>query len=270
MLLSRITKTEYLNEFQVYLEARLKEGKFELLPAMEYATLDGGKRIRPLLVYFGARMAGDADISRALPLAYGVELVHSYSLVHDDLPAMDNDDYRRGKLSVHKKFGEANGILTGDALLTEAANCLLRSAVNEDEDFVSACSEIMTGAAKMVDGQVKDLAGCKTREEYLDMYALKTGALILASVRAGARLAGASESVLQNASAYARHLGLAFQLADDLLDDDGEPSIINAVGREEAERMLQSETELAIEAAKSLQNADELIEFATVLSLRKN
>ena len=268
MQISGISQTEYLNAFQSYLEKRLRDGEFELLSAMEYATLDGGKRIRPLLVRLGVLAVGDADLSRVLPLACAVELVHSYSLVHDDLPAMDNDDYRRGKLSVHKKFGEANGILTGDALLTEAANCLLQASVNENQEFVAASCEIMTGAGKMVDGQVLDLAGCKLKDEYLQMYAKKTGALIAAAMRAGAKLAGASVSVLGHVDAYARHLGLAFQLADDLLDDDGEPSIICAIGREETKKMLSKETELAIESAKHLKNADELVKFANMLAVR--
>ena len=269
MKLSDISQTEYLFEFQKYLEQNLSKGKFALDEAMKYATLDGGKRIRPLLVMLGVRATGDAELSDALALAYAVELVHSYSLVHDDLPAMDNDDFRRGKLSVHKKFGEANGILAGDALLTEAAAHLVRSAHGKREEYLFACEEIMNGASRMVDGQVKDLSGCNTREEYLEMYSQKTGALILASMRAGARLAGANAKALELVGNYARHLGLAFQLADDLLDDDGELSIINAIGNTETERLLKSETELAISQAMQLQNSSELIEFANKLAVRK-
>lgn len=270
MKLSAISKTEYLAMFQEYLERTLREGSFALEDAMLYATVDGGKRIRPMLVRLGALAVGDALCSDALALAYAVELVHSYSLVHDDLPAMDNDGYRRGKLSVHKKYGEANGVLTGDALLTEAARHLFKIASGKGECFVNAAEEILTGAGKIVDGQVKDLAGCKTEDEYLGMYSQKTGALIDASMRAGARLAGADERALESVSAYARHLGLAFQLADDLLDDDGEPSIINAIGREETERLLAFETSEAVKCARLLKNADELVDFAEYLAARKN
>lgn len=269
MKISELKKTEYLERFQAYLESEISTGDFALKDAMLYATVDGGKRIRPLLVYLGVRAVGDADVSDALALAYAVELVHSYSLVHDDLPAMDNDDYRRGKLSVHKKFGEANGILAGDALLTESAMHLFESAKGKDENYLSACLEIFKGASLMVDGQVKDLAGCKTVQEYLDMYEKKTGAIIVASFKAGALLAGADERALENAGAYAKHLGLAFQLADDLLDDDGEPSIINLVGREETKAMLARETEECLECAKAMKNAEELKEFARMLSVRQ-
>ena len=269
MQISSISQTEYLYAFQKYLESNLSSQHFALKDAMLYATLDGGKRIRPLLVYLGARVSHGAHLADVLALAYAIELVHSYSLVHDDLPAMDDDDYRRGKLSVHKKYGEANGILAGDALLTEASNSLFKSALGKSESYLLACQEIMQGAARMVDGQVKDLAGCETVQDYLEMYAQKTGALILASMRAGALLAGADEYELECASEYARHLGLAFQIADDLLDDDGERSIVNLLGNVAAQELLADETTKCIECAKALKNADELKEFALMLAVRK-
>ena len=242
-----------------------------VIEAMNYSIKAGGKRLRPLMMHESFLLfSKDADDKVVWPFMAAMEMIHTYSLVHDDLPAMDNDDYRRGKLSAHKKYGEANGILTGDALLTEAANSLIKSAVGKDANYLLACQEIMRGAEQMVNGQVKDLAGCKDKDEYLKMYAQKTGALILASVRAGALLAGASADELESVSAYAQRLGLAFQLADDLLDDDGEPSIINAIGREETVRLLDVETCAAIECAAGLKNADELISFAKALSVRKN
>lgn len=270
MKVSSLKQSEYLARFQTYLEERLTRGDFALKDAMLYATLDGGKRIRPLCVYLGARAIGDADLDEVLAIAYAVEMVHSYSLVHDDLPSMDNDDLRRGKPTVHKKFGEANGVLTGDALLTEAARHLVLTAKGKSEYYLSACNEILLGAERMVNGQVKDLAGCRTKEEYLKMYENKTGALILASMRAGAILARADAEGLECVSEYAKHLGLAFQLADDLLDDDGEPSIINAIGREETKRLLECETASAIEVAKTLSGVEELTAFATALCNRKN
>ena len=267
MQISKISQQEFLDAFQIYLECNLKAGGFALEDAMLYASAEGGKRIRPTLVRLGALSCGDAPLEDVLALAYAVELVHSYSLVHDDLPAMDDDDYRRGKLSVHKKFGEANGILTGDALLTEAARHLVKSAKGKGEQFLTACDEILLGAEKMVNGQVKDIAGCKTREEHLTTYSDKTGALILASFRAGAILAGAES--FDDATEYAKHLGLAFQLADDLLDDDGEPSIINAIGRAQTQTLLKEETAKAVEAARRLENKEELIAFVNMLCVRQ-
>ena len=267
MQISELSQKEFLVEFQKYLERNLSSGDFALKEAMLYATTDGGKRVRPTLVRLGALAVGDAPLDDVLAIAYAVELVHSYSLVHDDLPAMDNDDYRRGKLSVHKKFGEANGILTGDALLTEAARHLVKTGMGKDDKYLSACDEILHGAERMVNGQVKDLAGCKTERDYLNAYADKTGALILASFRAGAELASARD--LEKVNEYARHLGLAFQLADDLLDDDGEPSVINAIGRAQTKTLLSEETAKAVEGAKHLKNSDELIDFAMKLCARQ-
>ncbi len=267
MQISNLSQQEFLGEFQKYLECNLRAGGFALEDAMLYASADGGKRIRPTLVRLGALAVGDANLEDVLSIAYAVELVHSYSLVHDDLPAMDDDDFRRGKLSVHKKFGEANGILTGDALLTEAARRLIKTAKGKGKYYLSACDEILQGAEKMVNGQVKDLAGCKTKEEYLATYADKTGALILAAFRAGAILAGAKD--LDVATEYAKHLGLAFQLADDLLDDDDEPSIISAIGKEETKTLLKEETAKAVEAAGHLENSEELIAFANMLCVRQ-
>lgn len=269
MKVSSLSQSEYLARFQTCLEERLTRGEFALKDAMLYATLDGGKRVRPLCVYFGARAIGDAELDDVLSIAYAVEMVHSYSLVHDDLPSMDNDDFRRGKPTVHKKFGEANGVLTGDALLTESARHLIRTAEEKGKYYLSACDEILLGAQRMVNGQVKDLAGCANKEEYFEMYADKTGALIVASMRAGAILAGANEDELLKVTEYAEHLGLAFQLADDLLDDDGEPSVINAIGREETQRILKSETASAIEIAKTFANAEELTDFAEMLCVRQ-
>ena len=245
--------------------ANAVKGESVLDEAMAYATLDGGKRVRPVGVYLGALAAGgSASLDETLDVALALELVHSYSLVHDDLPCMDDDDMRRGKPTVHKRFGYATAVLAGDALLTRAMQLLtgVHSAA-----FEKAAAEIARGALRMVYGQQSDLDGCATREEYLGMYADKTGALIVAAFRAGALLSGADEGTKDAITEFAKHLGLAFQLADDLLDD-GDVSILDVEGRDAVERMLAEETSRAELAAKSLNAAEELISFADALMKR--
>ena len=233
-----------------------------------YAVKDGGKRIRPMSVYLGALSTGieidEAKCDALVDLACMVELVHSYSLVHDDLPAMDNDDYRRGKLSTHKKYGEANGILIGDGLLTLAMVVGLN--LNHGEDFVRGAGYIAKGAFNMVTGQALDLADGK--KNYLDVYTLKTAELISNSFAAGSTLMGASDDMVRLAKEYGHHLGLAFQLADDLLDDGTEVSLVSEKGREYVVALLNEETEKAINCAKTLSESELLTAFATNLLKR--
>src|SRR5438874_6494292 len=196
---------------------------------MAYSLFAPGKRLRPLLVTFACEAAG-GTADQALPAACAVEMVHTYSLVHDDLPAMDDDDMRRGQPTCHKKFGEALAILAGDALLTLAFQVL---AEGYPASAAACCVELAraAGAAGMVGGQVDDLAW--EREEALqqrtlagleDLHGRKTGALIRASLRLGALAAhagtstGPAPALLDHLDAYGRCLGLAFQITDDLLD----------------------------------------------------
>lgn len=266
--MAMIGANQYIFLLEQELDSILKECKGVLGEAMRYAVLDGGKRVRPLCVYHGAKAAADdsteADTEDLLILGEAIELIHCYSLVHDDMPEMDNDDYRRGKLSVHKKYGAAVALLAGDALLSLSAK-LLTECRNRD-----AAQYIANASLDMVYGQAAELAGCSTREEYLEMYSKKTGALIL-----GAFLAGAACSIgkngtrkLKDIGAFAEHLGIAFQLADDLLD--GGASIADLIGRDETERLLDSHTAKAIEAAGRIQSADELVQFAERLWHRKS
>lgn len=148
MRISSVNKIEFLAMFEHALKDAVGDDAFTIDEGMRYATLDGGKRVRPMCVYLSARAVGDADADEIVRLAVGVELVHNYSLVHDDLPAMDNDDYRRGKLSVHKKFGHANGILIGDQLLTLASCKLLDGARVYGTRFARAAQEITFAAKK--------------------------------------------------------------------------------------------------------------------------
>jgi geranylgeranyl diphosphate synthase type II len=196
--------------------------------AMRYSLEAGGKRIRPALLLGACEFAG-GDIRQALPYACALEYVHTYSLIHDDLPAMDDDDLRRGKPTNHKVFGEAMAILAGDGLLTSAFEAMNKDLFLYFDEPVSlkrrirAIYEIAKGAGcrGMIAGQAADIEGegKQCSKEMLDyIHINKTGALIIAAVRAGAHLAGADEKILTNLTDYAENLGLAFQIADDILD----------------------------------------------------
>jgi len=197
--------------------------------AMRYAVLDGGKRIRPLLVYAGGHAVGAAPASLDVP-ACAVELIHAYSLIHDDLPAMDDDDLRRGKPSCHKAFDEASAILAGDALQSLAFH-VLAHAGQGDLDAATRLRMLDTlalaaGSRGMAGGQAIDLAATGRQlniAELEDMHIHKTGALVRASVLLGAQCAGiASTAQLENLDHYAKCIGLAFQIRDDILDVEGE------------------------------------------------
>lgn len=269
MRISETNKTEFLAIFEQELRRCVGEDEFVIDEGMRYATLDGGKRVRPTCVYLGARAVGDADVDEIVRLAIGVELVHNYSLVHDDLPAMDNDDYRRGKLSVHKKFGHANGILIGDQLLTLANCVLLDGARRYGSDFARSAQEIMFSAKEMVRGQAIDLAGCESERDYFEMYSQKTSALIRGAFKAGAICAGANLDTTEKIGEFAELVGLAFQLADDLLDEGEENSVVALLGKERTKDVLCEKTAKACEIAKEFCNAQELCDFANALLNRK-
>ncbi|MBI3333363.1 MAG: polyprenyl synthetase family protein [Candidatus Omnitrophica bacterium] len=219
--------------------------------AMRYSVLGPGKRIRPVLVLAACEAVG-GKISSVMPAACAVELIHAYSLVHDDLPSMDNDDFRRGKPSCHKQFGEAIGILTGDALLTYSFQLL--SSGNKPAGNGSA-SEVRLrvigevaraiGTQGMLGGQVADVEVTRRRSVKPQLlqfiHTRKTGALIAASVRVGALLGGASPKAYQALSRYGQRVGLVFQLVDDLLDRDGVVELSGeAAVRRQAERLTRS------------------------------
>ena len=202
-------------------EADAAEVPATLRKAMTYSLLAGGKRLRPILALAGCEAVG-GQLTAALPLACALEMIHTYSLIHDDLPAMDNDDFRRGRPTNHKVFGEAIAILAGDALLTEAFAVTSRCPA-PPEVLVQVLRELASavGAAGMVGGQVIDIeaTGNKVDLELLRrLHGKKTGALLAVSVCAGARLGGADESAVAGLRTYAEALGLAFQIIDDVLD----------------------------------------------------
>lgn len=236
---------DYLRDKRVEVEKHLAETlrpqtglPATLLEAMRYSLLAPGKRLRPILVVMAAETCGwsdrrDAGLScNPWPAACAVEMIHAYSLIHDDLPAMDDDDLRRGQPTCHKKFGEALAILAGDALLTMAFQVLTEGY--PDGTASACCRELAraAGAVGMVGGQVDDLAweqgGNPSLEELERLHQRKTGALIRASLRLGALAAYAQRlhpppaSVLECLDGYGRWLGLAFQIIDDLLDVEGD------------------------------------------------
>ncbi|HED54570.1 MAG TPA: polyprenyl synthetase family protein [Phycisphaerales bacterium] len=188
---------------------------------MRYAVLGGGKRIRPLLVWFSCQAFG-GEPTRALPAAAAVEFVHAFSLVHDDLPAMDNDDLRRGRPTLHIHAGQAMAILAGDALLSLAYDTLARAGLDSNTE-IALIRELATGCAGMISGQVFDtLPGVDppidSRAALERIHRNKTGALIRAACRMGAICAGANTEAMHAITAYADSIGLMFQAVDDLLD----------------------------------------------------
>jgi geranylgeranyl diphosphate synthase type II len=195
-----------------------------LLEAMRYSLLAGGKRLRPVLALAACEAVG-GRLEAAMAFACAIEMIHTYSLIHDDLPCMDDDDLRRGRPTNHKIYGEAIATLAGDALLTDAFG-LLVTAASADAPPAAVLATVAelaqaAGSAGMVAGQAIDLLGegsTMTIGELEYLHRRKTGALFIAAVRGGARLGGASEAQLEALEAYARALGLAFQVIDDILD----------------------------------------------------
>ena len=209
---------------------RTKSLDENLSRAMEYSLMAGGKRLRPILL-MAAADAIDSSGEKFIKVADALEMIHTYSLIHDDLPAMDDDDYRRGKLTNHKVFGEATAILAGDALLTLAFEVVLRQKDVAPEILLKVLHEISTaaGVSGMVGGQALDLRseGIQIDFETLKlMHRGKTGALFKAAIRSGAILAQADEKKLAALTRYAENFGLAFQITDDILDVTGDEKIL--------------------------------------------
>ena len=205
---------KYLENSPQY--ARLQE-------AMRYSLLAGGKRIRPVLVLEACRICG-GEVEKARPFACAVEMIHTYSLIHDDLPAMDNDDLRRGRPTNHKEFGEAAAILAGDALLTEAFFALSQAELPPDRIVQAvACLSAQAGHLGMVGGQALDMEEKKrTVPELEQLQSLKTGALLQAAAELGCIADGGTPQQRQGLRVYAEKLGRAFQIRDDMLDVMGE------------------------------------------------
>jgi len=209
--------------------------------AMRYSVFSGGKRVRPILVLASSEACG-GNIKEALPVACAIEMLHTYSLIHDDLPAMDDDDYRRGKLTCHKKFGEAVGILAGDALLTFAMELLSRGKNPKINSEVIRTITEAIGTYGMIGGQVVDIEERQDTDlptlTYINAH--KTGALIAASCKAGAIAAGASDKKAGALEKYGAYIGFTFQVIDDILDKEGFALALGVGGaRREAARLVE-------------------------------
>ena len=281
--------THYLQERKALIDAALD--KFlpsqEDIPAtihqaMRYSVFAGGKRLRPILVMAAAEAVGGAS-ANVLPAACALEMIHTYSLIHDDLPAMDDDDFRRGKPTNHKVFGEAMAVLAGDALLTHAFFVLSRLSGSAPADKINLVMEEMakaSGTFGMVGGQVADLQSEGkevSREELHYIHSHKTAALFIASVRSGGILSNASDRQLEILTAYARHLGLAFQIIDDILDITGDTITLGKTigsdmrkkkatfpvlyGLEQSRIMAQEESERAVEIVEELGSGAQPLQY---------
>jgi len=232
----------------------------KLYKSMEYSLMAGGKRIRPILLMAAADAVAAHGIKgeNFLSVASAVEMIHTYSLIHDDLPAMDNSDYRRGKLTNHKVFGEAMAILAGDALLTLAFEVIARQKNVKYPVLLEVAMELSkaAGPGGMLGGQVIDL---NSEDKEIDLATLKkmhlgkTGALFRASIRSGAILAGANNKQLAALTTYAENFGLAFQITDDILDVEGEENYIGKpVGGDEKNHKSTYVTLTSLDEAKKL------------------
>ena len=258
-----------------------------LYDAMRYSLLGGGKRLRAIMTLEFCRMCC-GDYERAAHFAVAIEMIQAYSLIHDDLPAMDNDDYRRGKLTNHKVYGEAMAILAGDALLTDAFMCAA-SADLPPKDVAFAISVLgqNAGSLGMVGGQALDILSEErelNEQEVLDIQTRKTGALIVAACALGAIAGGATEEQQEAACTFAGALGLAFQIRDDMLDvigtqeelgkgvgtDSAKNTFVRLYGLEKCEELVQKYTAVAIDALSAFEDNEYLIALAKSLTDRKN
>jgi len=238
-----LLRAERINEA---LEAHLPSSgpSDRILEAMRHSLMAGGKRIRPVLCLAAAEAVG-GTASSALGTACALEMVHTYSLIHDDLPAMDDDRLRRGRPTCHVAFDEATAILAGDALLTLAFEVLASQAASSAEKQVPWTTVILeialaAGCRGMIAGQMLDMQteGRRlARSEIESMHALKTGAMIRASLRCGAMIGGAGESDLRALTIYAENVGLAFQVADDILNVEGDPSVMGKAAGTDRQRL---------------------------------
>lgn len=256
-------------------------GQDEVVEAMKYSLTNGGKRLRPVFCIEFANCLG-LEKEKTLPFACAVEYIHTYSLIHDDLPCMDNDDYRRGKPSCHKKFGEATALLAGDALLTHAFKIATESTLSSDK-IVKAIALLSknSGVEGMIGGQVIDLKYEKMNpnlNQLLSVHRLKTSALIELSCLLGCVAAGANDKQIEFASQFANDLGIAFQIKDDILDvigdseklgkpvgsdaDNDKTTYVSLVGLEKAQEDVEKLTESAISMLEHFENAD----FLKILS----
>ncbi len=259
------SRTLFINRLSQIMDIK-SAGSGRLLEAMIYSLNAGGKRLRPILCIAATEaVGGQAD--NCLTAACALEMIHTYSLIHDDLPAMDNDDLRRGQPTCHIKFDEATAILAGDALLTMAFNILASGDNSDSNNPATKLSVLETisraaGQPGMIEGQMTDIESEGETLEFdalAKMHDLKTGALITASVLSGALLGGGSDEQIRKLENYSKFIGLAFQVADDILNVTGDPELMGkATGTDSALNKATYPSLLGLEESKEF--AEELIE----------
>ena len=285
-----LTYKDRFENYHSHIESYLQNACFtypdepqkELFSAMRYSLLAGGKRLRPILVYAFCEMCG-GRWQDAAPFAAAVEMVHTYSLIHDDLPCMDNDDFRRGKPTNHKVYGEAMAVLAGDALLTAAFHRIADADMPAQVriDAVRVLSDC-AGELGMVGGQVLDMDAehrqC-SKQEVLDIQSRKTGALIRSACQLGVLAGNGTSEQLSAAGAFTDNLGLAFQIRDDVLDVIGDPALlgkstgtdgtkntfVQLYGIEACNCMVKDHTDLALRALKQFKDSGFTAELACEL-----
>ena len=282
-------------EYRAYVEDYLKEHydalnnqpQKLLFDAMQYSLMAGGKRIRPILAFEFCRVCG-RDWKNAAPFAAAIEMIHTYSLIHDDLPCMDNDDYRRGRLTNHKVYGEGMAVLAGDALLTDAFGIAASAQLPNPGDMATAIGVLSecAGSLGMVGGQVLDIMSEErelTEQEVLDIQNRKTGCLISAACALGVIAGGGSEKQYDAACQFAAGLGLAFQIRDDMLDvigtqeelgkaigvDTQKNTFVKLYGLERCEELVATYTNYAIEALNAFSDTSFLEALAKSLTERR-
>ena len=286
---------ERTREYREFMENYLKdiyprfrrEPQKQLFDAMEYSLLAGGKRLRPIFALDFCRMCG-GDWKTAAPFAAAMEMIHTYSLIHDDLPCMDNDDFRRGRPTNHKVYGETMAILAGDGLLTDAFMLAASAKLPKPEQMGFAIQILVqnAGSRGMVGGQVLDIQS-ETRElseqEVIDIQSRKTGALINAACVLGVIAGGGDEKMIEAAATFAGALGMAFQIRDDMLDvigtqeemgkgvgtDDTKNTFVKLYGLEKCEELVRKYTAAAIDALKIFEDNTYMTDLALSLTDRR-
>ena len=282
----------YRKQIEAYLESIYtpysQEPQKLIFEAANYSLLAGGKRLRPIFTLDFCKMCG-GDPKDALPLAAATEMIHTYSLIHDDLPCMDNDDYRRGRLTNHKVYGEGMAVLAGDALLTDAFAVATRANLKDQKQLANAIGILSecAGSLGMIGGQVLDILSEERKcseQEVLDIQSRKTGALIRCACALGVIAGNGSEQQLHCAIKFAGLLGLAFQIRDDILDvigdaaelgkatgvDTGKNTFVRLYGVNKCEELVKQYTQEALDCLDGFSDTEYMRQLAISLTERRN
>lgn len=280
---------EFIEEYlkNLYAAPKKQEPQKSLFEAMEYSLLAGGKRLRPIFTLDFCRMCG-GDWKNAAPFAAAIEMIHTYSLIHDDLPCMDDDDFRRGRPTNHKVYGEGLAVLAGDALLTDSFMVASTAKLSKPENMVQAMALMGEGAGSlgMVGGQVLDIMSEErelTENEVLDIQSRKTGRLISIACCLGVLAGGGSQKQYEAAAQFAAGLGLAFQIRDDVLDvigtqeemgkqvghDAGKNTFVSLYGLPKCEELIRKYTDYALDALKAFEDSSYMAALSESLTSRR-